>query len=57
MKFSTSLLAVCLVQLVSAAPSLDRRAVSGYNGIANSGVRPSISPTVVRYLLVTSGQL
>lgn len=38
MKLSISLLAVCLAQLVSAAPGLERRAVSGYNGVANSGV-------------------
>lgn len=39
MKLSISLLAVCLAQIVSAAPSIEKRAVSGYNGVANSGVR------------------
>ncbi|KAL0632833.1 hypothetical protein Q9L58_008261 [Maublancomyces gigas] len=37
MKISISILAVCLAQLTSAAPSFERRAVSGYNGVANSG--------------------
>lgn len=53
MKISISILAVCLAQLTSAAPSFEKRAVSGYNGVANSGVRQHSNPPSDGYIILT----